>query len=347
MSMLMKSAAFSICFSAILSLFSLDANATVLENAVTVTPGHSIVYDVPGATAAYALDRNVVEARLSAGKLMVYGFVPGHTVVVIISGSNTRNIDVTVEAIVTERKKPRPETRTTTVDVRYSSGGRTAETTIDSIAGVSASRHDLHLQTVNNLGPAYASEPRVYVRSGSYAVTRGQRTLTFFDAYVEVSPLTVDQTIVRGLHYTDDRWKIHAGVTVGAPFASTILPFERDVVIGARYAHPLTPRSSLAPTAFFYPSRKRNAGSGSVLSLAYIYDDGQRTKAFAEIGSSHGIGAAGEWSYDGERNRARLKGRYMPRDFAVIGSSLLTGFYSDGWWSGDSAPKLPRRSTIT
>src|SRR5436309_1585934 len=86
-------------------------------------------------------------------------------------------------------------------------------------------------------------------------VCGGSRELTLFDRVVDHSPLTLSSTSLRGVHYLDEHWRIHAGYTAYAAYRSFLVPVERETVLAAAYAVPLGARGTLTPGLFAYPGR--------------------------------------------------------------------------------------------
>jgi hypothetical protein len=56
------------------------------------------------------------------------------------------------------------------------------------------------------------------VPSASIRLFRRGRELTILDRDVDHSPLTLSHTPVRGVHYLDDHWRLHAGYTAYAAY---------------------------------------------------------------------------------------------------------------------------------
>ena len=61
------------------------------------------------------------------------------------------------------------------------------------------------------------------------------------------SPLTLSGTPLRGIHYLDEHWRIHAGYTAYATYQSFLVPVKRELVAGAAYAFRTGPHSTLTP----------------------------------------------------------------------------------------------------
>src|SRR5258708_1137271 len=157
---------------------------------------------VTGATAAYSLDSNIVEAAAANGIVEIVGKAPGAANIVIVTPAGVQNL-----AVVVPQPPPilPPGFELTghegsgengTYEFRYNSdpGQITNSLDLKRTQGKSFDR----LQLVNaNLFSAGGSTSAIGFPYLSYEISRPNRDLTFVDQIVANSPLTVDGFLVR------------------------------------------------------------------------------------------------------------------------------------------------------
>ena len=126
-----------------------------------------------------------------------------------------------------------------------------------------------------------------------------------------------------------------AGYTSVATFDGLFLPVQPELVVGGGYSYPLTENSSITgsfydiriPSRIWKGVRERWAtcGTNTVPSESFWFT--------ADLGISHGIGAAGQLHYVSERDTILALARYMPEQFASLGANNLRGLHTDLSWS--------------
>ena len=70
--------------------------AFAADYSITVGVGESTVVELPGVTAAYALDPSIADASPARGAVTLIGRAGGTTQVVVVTATGTRTIAVTV-----------------------------------------------------------------------------------------------------------------------------------------------------------------------------------------------------------------------------------------------------------
>ncbi|HYO76987.1 MAG TPA: SPOR domain-containing protein [Thermoanaerobaculia bacterium] len=282
----------------------------------------------PGATAAWAIDANVVDVAAQNGSVTLFARAAGRTKIIIISSTGEQAFDVVVQPApgLASAVQKQSQANHGVAEVRYNSGARELQNSVTLTRETKTQRTEVHVTTSHAADPigtrAQTSIPSASIRF----FTRG-RELTLFDRDVDHSPLTLSHVPIRGVHYLDDRWRVHAGYTAYTTYESFFVPLERDVVAGAAYAFRAGTHSRVTPGLFAY------RGEGTVLSLLYDYDDTERLALRAELGYSRGVGVAAELAYVTERNQARADVRYRPEDFAVPSAGHPRGLLADASWS--------------
>ncbi|HEX6642891.1 MAG TPA: hypothetical protein VF215_17375, partial [Thermoanaerobaculia bacterium] len=312
---------------ALLLLFAPRAFATSTEVRLTVNESRQL--QILGVTAAWAIDATIVEAAAVNGGVSLFARGSGRTRVIVIGVTGENTLEVIVEA-----KQGSAKTTTaaaiagnqTTADVRYSSATREIQNSVTMTREEPGRRTQLDVRSVYRTASSPGDRATTSLPVVSYGIFTGKRELTFLDRDVLHSPLTLSGTPLRGIHYLDEHWRVHAGYTAYATYQSFLIPVQRELVAGAAYAFRTSARTTLTPGVFAYP------GQGAVGSL--LFDHTRDTATFrAELGISNGIGGAVQYALDEVRDQARVDIRYRPRGFATIGPGDVHGLRADANWS--------------
>jgi hypothetical protein len=300
---------------------------------VTMAAGELQTLEIAGATAAWAIDAAIVDVAVQAGRVTLLGRGAGTTKVIVISGTGQRTLDIAVTPRGGGRSVQAATTRGTagTAEVRYSSASREVQTGVTLLRETKTKKTELEVRTVHQVAHTAGDRATTSIPTVSYRIfTRGHE-LTLFDREVDHSPLTLRNTPIRGVHYLDEHWRLHAGYTAYATYRSFFIPVERQLVAGGGYSFRTSLRSTLTPSFFAYP------GEGTVTSLLYGYDETDRLAVRAELGYSDGLGAALQVAYDDRGDHAadhvRADIRYRPDGFAVPLAGSPRGFFSDTSWT--------------
>ena len=308
-----------------------------------VDPKKTITFDVPGATAAYSLDSFLAEAAADNGLVSVTGNQPGSTHVMVVTASGVQ----TFEILVTTPPPNYPPGFVMPVsgpevgengyyEGRYYSSPAQIQNQVDFMKIHGEDRTHVHIVETNLLGQLGAGQPRTALSSATYQIVTPRRDITLFDQYVDESQLTINGSIVRGFHILQDNWFVHAGYTSVATFEGLFLPTQPELVAGGGYRQPLSKNSSI--TGSFYqiqvPASDLLGRSGSIGNLKYKYNPrGESFWLSADLGISHGIGAAGRLHYRTERDTLAALVRYMPERFASLGANNFRGLHTDFSWT--------------
>ena len=313
-----------------LLLLVLFAAPALAEDVVTLTPGESRSVRIFGVTAAWTVDASIADVSVQQGSITLFGRAPGRTKLIVASVTGERAYDVAVtprNGMQTAALQPRADRAS--AEVRYSTAAREVESTVQATRVDAKRRTEASVRTVQQTAAAAGERARTSIAGASYRIFTRGRELTLLDRDVDHSPLTLAATPLRGVHYLDDHWRLHAGYTAYATYRSFLVPVERQLVAGGGYAVRTGARSTLTPS--FFAIR----GEGTVASLLYDYVDGERLFVRGEVGYSRGFGAAGALGYDGDRDRVRASLRYRPDSFAVAGNASPRGFFGDASWTHD------------
>jgi cell division septation protein DedD len=295
----------------------------------TLTVNESQTIPISGATAAWAVDASVVDVAAQNGSVTLFARAAGRTKIVVISTGGEQAFDVTVQAKggFAAAQKKQAQSDSGVAEVRYNSAARELQNSVTVTRETKERRTEVQVRTAHYSEDPAGDRARTSIPLASIRFFKRGRELTLFDRDVDHSPLTLSHTPVRGVHYLDEHWRVHAGYTAHAAYGSFLVPLERELVAGAGYAFRTGERSTLTPALFAY------RGEGTVLSLLYDYDDDERLALRAEVGYSRGFGIAAQLAYAGDRDRARADVRYRADDFAVASVGNPRGLLADASWS--------------
>jgi hypothetical protein len=228
----------------------------------TVTYQKAISIPFPEATAAYAVDPAVAEASADAGIVTITGKSPGATHVVVITPTGVQTIDIVIPVPPPIFPKgwvtPRPEGTSGEAgyyETRYSSLPQQLTNILDFSRQAEDLSTHFHLAmtdlfpSANNPYDSY-SQSSFALSSLSYQFRTAKRTVTLVDQTVVESPLTLNNTTVRGLHWQEGNWFFHAGYTSPAEFQNIFLPTLAEGVFGGGYRFFVTPTSSLTTSVY-------------------------------------------------------------------------------------------------
>ena len=294
-------------------VFALIAFAAPLVAQTTIETNvrESLVLQINGATAAYSIDESIATASGRDGLVTLFGKSAGTTRVMVIAFGRTIAYDVVVlpvASVSAPRSSLSVAPRRALTEARYLSTTGQVQTTIDTSQVHAVLLHD---------------RTRTSIPSATVQVGK----VTLLDKRVEESPLTSTSAAVRGLHFFDDTWRLHAGVTASTFYDTFVFPVKRQLVLGASRAWKLDDRWSVMPG--FYATSQKDGQRGAIASLLAQYADGDRLRARTEIGFSRGFGGAFEISALRDKSQVRANLRYRPRDFATLGPNDIRGFIGD------------------
>jgi len=296
----------AIVVAALLALAAPLLAQTAVQTTIEAKVRESLVLQINGATAAYAIDESIATASGRDGLVTIFGKSAGTTRVMVIALGRTIAYDVVVLSVASvsaPRSSLSGSPRRALTEARYLSTTGQVQATIDTSNVHAVVLHD---------------RTRTSIPSASVQVGK----VTLLDKRVEESPLTSTSAAVRGFHFFDDTWRVHAGVTASTFYDSFVFPVKRQFVLGASRAWKLDDRWSVMPGIY-------GTQHGAIASLLAQYADGDRLRAKTEIGFSHGLGGAFEISALREKSQVRASLRYRPREFATLAPNDVRGFTGD------------------
>jgi hypothetical protein len=307
------------------------------QSPLTVAYQKTLQLPVAGATAAYSLDSNIVDATAANGVVEIVGKAPGTANVVIVTPAGAQTLAVTVPVpppILPPGFEP-PERQgngeTGTYEFRYNSdpGQITNSIELKRTEGKSFTR----MQVINaNLFAASGSTSAVGFPFLAYQISRPGTDITFVDKNVLNSPLTLDGFLVRGFHIRQGDWQFHGGFTSIATFQGLFLATDREYTAGVSRLFHMDEASSLEANAYYFQnpdSQRAFSSNGGVGSLVYRLKLTDKGSFLAELGVSHGMGFAMRGNYDDQRTHITGNYRIQSRNFASLAVNNQHGTFAD------------------
>ncbi|MCU1349393.1 MAG: hypothetical protein JWO56_2423, partial [Acidobacteria bacterium] len=329
---------------AALALF-LAAQFAAAQERSTVRVGERTTIEVPGTTAAYAIDPLLVDVSLAGGgEIVLAGRSTGSTQLIAITATGSKAFLVTVGPPRAIAAQPRalanggqPLAR---YEGRYASDSGQLQNAFDVFTRDGERRTHIHLINVHYFRDRFGRAATAFP-SAWYRVTTPERELTFLDDFVHVSPLTLRATQVRGIHLKQRNLEVHAGYAASTLYEDLFLPSDRRWTAGAGYTIERGDTRWI-PTlyGFFSEPRDTSARRGAVASLIAEHRRGESFFARGEVGVSRSAGASGEFRYDTTRDRAHGRAVFKPSNFPTVGLSDLPGLHADGDWTHRATEKL-------
>lgn len=328
-----KSPAF---FGLLLISFALHA-----QTSFKVESEKTLRVDAPGAIDAYSLDSSCAEATLADGTVIITGRIPGSTHIVVVLPSGTLAWDVLVARHPVRRWNDSPDDD---ADLKASGYYGTA---YNSSPGEAQEEFDLTRRgddgtTIRTRligtrllpGTDMPGASLTQLSSGSYQISTPSLDLTLLDKMLDESPLTSTNSIIRGIHFREDGWFVHAGFTSIEAFEGLFLPIRSEGMFEGGYSYQIGEHDSLtgAVTYFDVPRTQLMGRSGAMGRLAYEYKPREGFRFSADLGLSRGVGAASRLDYRDEHNTLRARFQYAPPGFAELSATNLRGIRSDLSW---------------
>ncbi len=323
--------------------------ATARTQSITVGYRQTISVPAPGALAAFSLDDFCAEAKAQDETLTILGKNPGSAHIVVVMHDGTKTFEVRVLPAppsyppgFVQPLAASAASENGSYESRYTSGPSQSENIIDFMRREGDRSVRFHLGGMFLFTPV-AGRSTFGLSSVFYQILTSYREFTLLDQFMTNSPLTVDGSIVRGFHFRQGAFLFHVGYASLTTFENFILPSLKEGVIGVGYRFSLGDHASLMPNFYFFPGRRasENIGRrGTVASLVYDYEPAKNLGLLAEVGFSHGVGAAARFHFYGAHDQLSADLRYEPIQFASLSFNSLHGLYSNVDWTRYLTPRL-------
>jgi hypothetical protein len=251
---------------------------------------------------------------VSRETLTVFGKSPGHADILVMTPDGTRIVPVEITrappvfphgfvAPVSERA----ENESGEYEFRFNSDRDQIQNRLHFTVHRPGRTTELGIVTTKFLDttPGYNSTT---LPSAYYRITTPGWKVGLLDEMVNNSPLTVNQSILRGLHLDIGHWTLHAGYSPMATFDNFLVPTQRELAGGLGYTEDLTEHSHLTESFYYFhlPDESFNVGqSGGVGSVVYRLQRPDGWDISAELGS------AGDWRVPEKSNFVTLKTFWM------------------------------------
>ncbi len=327
--------------SRLLAVFLLAHSAFAEDVAVRVR--ETIALTVSGATAAYALNPTIIEVITAvAGTITVTGLGAGTTHVVVVTPIGTQSIAITVLALsappnFTRGENGQPAAR---YEGRYSGNAGQVHNSLDIFTSAEARRSHFHILEVHHLRDEQGRS-RDAIASVFYRLTTPARELTLLDEFVDLSPITIRNTQLRGLHLRQGSLELHAGYAASTMYDDLFLPADRRWAAGAGYAiGDGSTRWIPSVYGFFSEPSGTTARRGIVGALAAEHRRGDTFFARGEVGVSRSLAAAGEIQYRVPRNELRAFFSLKANDFPTLGLAEVPGTHAEVDWTRRATDRL-------
>jgi cell division septation protein DedD len=329
---------------ALVALLLLPRFAAAEEN-YTVRVQEQTTIDVPGATAAYAIDPLLVDvATPGGGAIVLTGRSTGTTQLIAVTAAGSKAFLVKVGPPRAMANAPRtlanggqPLARH---EVRYASDARQLQNAFDVFTRDGDRRTHVHLVNVHYFRDRFDRAANAFP-SAWYKTTTPGRELTILDDFVDVSPLTLHNTQVRGVHLQQRDLEIHAGYAAATMYEDVFLPSDRRWTAGAGYTIERG-NTKWTPTlyGFFSEPRETSARRGVVASLIAEHRRGDTFFGRGEVGVARSAGASAELRYETPRDRGHFRMYFKPSDFPTVGLTDLPGLHAEGDWTHRATDRL-------
>ena len=307
--------------------------------------------EIPGATAAYAIDPNIADATVTRpGVVSVTGHAAGTTQVIAVTATGTKSYVVTVGA-PQKAVVPAAVTRGGTIaraESRYSSSAGQFQNVFDVFRTDGDRRSQIHAMNVHYLRDTFGRPSRDAFPSVFYRVTTPGREMIFLDDQVDLSPLTIRSTQLRGLHLRQGPLELHGGYAASSLYEDLFLPADRRWVAGASYALGQGDLRWIPSVyGFFSEPEGTAARRGVVGTIAAEYQPSDALFTRGELGFGPAPAASVLARYDSPDAMLRARAWYKPEDFPTLALADIPGTHGELDWSGRASKRLTVDSYAT
>lgn len=330
----------------LLLLIAVVLPAVALADEVRLAVRETVIQEYPGASAAFAVDTDIVEVTAIGGQVVLVGRRVGQTVVTVVTPATVETLLVRVEAapasfMAFESSASRSAG---TWEGRYDSGTRRFSTglTMAAAAGERTARLRLYGIHENAEGE---DDDTLALPSASFEIEEPGRKVVLLDELVQASPLTLDGIVLRGLHLHQGPLELHAGIASATPWEDLLLPSSGDRALGLSYRSDFG-AVRLVPALLWLPDSETDVPGVASLGIERG-TDADALRLVTEFGWSGVPGASFDLSLRGPRGQGWLQGATRPEDFASLGVARPAGSYLDGAWSERFGERITADLTLS
>jgi hypothetical protein len=297
----------------------------------------------PGTTAAYAVDAEIVEATLGPTDIALLGRSPGTTRVTVVGAGGIETWNVIVEAppsaFVPGQSNAR---RTATWSEYYDSESSRVTTTLNAEmltgGGLPIRFQVINLTKARETGDGFG---RSAFPLATLSLGTRQRGVILGDELVVRSPLTLDGTLLRGVHLRAGGLEVHTGFASALTYGSLFVPAQRENALGASYGFG-SGSFRVSPSLYVFPdAAKARPGARSVLPGLLVVKEGKEgLYLLGEVGWSSSLAAAGEATYQTAAHRLHSRLRHQPFALPALSLGHPQGTFADLSWAWRVLPRL-------
>ncbi len=323
---------------------TLSANAQIIRTSV----GAQVRVPVVGLTATYSLDNDCAEATLEGETIVVKGQSPCITHIVVVAGESITEVPVMVsrqdrnsDILRNASLQQQNIQEAGSISTSYSSNPGEVETAVN----LSRNQGDINTSVAFSLANGYVLSPDARRTAIPYASLRfagPSKSVTLFDSLVDLSPLTIENTDLRGLHIETRTWFLQAGIASLTNFRQGITEKDPDRTVDLGYRMALGNHGTLTPSLQWIGASHQyvSGRSGFIGSLLYDYQLPQHFHLQLETAAAQGIAGAGNLEYTGDTSRLQLHVRSTPLRFAGLSMARPRGFQGSGTFTHSFTSKL-------
>jgi hypothetical protein len=261
-------------------------------------------------------------------------------VVVVDGEAKTYALEISAPPVPAAARATAASASSALWDASYSSETGRLSTSVDSAARQGSRTTRVSATNVTQLG-ATRSDVRSSVAAATFEIGTPARRFTLFDQFVRSSRLTLDGSRVRGAHYHDAAFDLHAGLSSPLLYRSVVLPARPDAVIGGSFTkHRGT--FAFGPSMYWYPNISRFGGARGVAAgarLAHETRDG-RFRFGSEAAYGSALAGAADLAYDTPTQHVVLSAVHRPSGFPSLGAVAPYGTSFDGQWLSRLSPRF-------
>lgn len=300
----------------------------------------TVTLDQPGAIAAFAVDSTIVDVAVAAGRVVLLGRRSGETVVTVVFAGSVQSFSVRVEPAALSSAAAQAELQgRTMVEGRYDSALRRFTAVVSGGGRLGDSEVRAHVEAVHQGDPA-EGERRVALPSASIAISNGQRSIVLLDQFVQVSPLTLNGIVLRGVHVQQGPFDLHAGIASWSPLQGFLVPEgERAATVSRRFE---AGGVRITPHVAWFPDSQSGARGVAAVAIEFgAPEDELRVRG--DVGWGGAPAAAIDVDWRTTQREVWLRGATRPEGFASLKAAPPPGTSAEGAWT----EKLAEGTTVT
>jgi hypothetical protein len=328
-------------------LILLLAGVAGAQTSYRVEMGKTLAVEIAGATAAYSLSATVADASYANGVVRIVGIDAGKTTIMVITPAGLKTLSVEVTRPPLANSAATIHNEFGNYGFQYSSDPHQITNSIDYTREFGESFQRLQLSSTAYLTGSsnMASMPVL-----SLQLHAPERDVTLLDQRVSNSTLTVDQTIIRGLHLGWKEWEFHGGYSTMLAYQNVLLSTDPEYVFGVSRRFSLSDHGTLLCNLYYFSnpaSAHSLSRNGPIGTVGYGYRRREHSWAKAEFGM--GSRPAVALSVLDENPQHHLSGgfRVVPAHFSTLALNSQHGSFGELQFNGALGRKYSATASST